>query len=212
MSRSEPSQPFSGTISGRMVPLPIEDIDTDQIIPASFLKTTSRDGLGDGLFAAWRADADGPASILDRPERRGASVLVAGSNFGCGSSREHAAWALADFGFRAVLSPKLADIFRKNALGNGLLAIEVPPMHGARLLAIAADDPDAAVTIDLEACAWTAPWGEIVPFAVDPFARECLLSGTDTLGWLLDQVPAIERHEAASGLTLDTRAVLGGGS
>lgn len=195
-------------ITSAVVPLPVDDVDTDQIIPATFLKTTSREGLGKGLFAGWRADPEGPAANLDDPRRQGSQVLLAGANFGCGSSREHAAWALIEGGFRAVLSVKLADIFRANALGNGLLAVEVPESVAERLFAVTSSDPKAEVTLDLEARCLLLPWAEQVSFEVDPFARECLLAGVDTLGWLLDRLGEVERWEDESPLELDTRRAL----
>jgi 3-isopropylmalate/(R)-2-methylmalate dehydratase small subunit len=190
------NQPLA-TLRARTMVLPTENIDTDQIIPARFLTTTSRTGLGASLFADWRYDAEGrprPDSPFDRPEASGAGVLVAGRNFGCGSSREHAVWALTDFGFRAVLSTALADIFRRNALKNGLLAIEIEGAAHARLLAA----PGCEVEIDLDSCTVTLPEGERIPFTLDPFARYCLRTGTDELGFLLGQEGAIAAFEAAA--------------
>jgi 3-isopropylmalate/(R)-2-methylmalate dehydratase small subunit len=178
-----------------------ENIDTDQIIPARFLTTTARAGLGRYLFSDWRYDAEGgirPGSALDRPESAGARVLVAGHNFGCGSSREHAVWALHDFGFRAVVSSRVADIFRRNALKNGLLAFEIDPAEHQRLLAA----PGAEVEIDLAANRLRYELdGERreVPFEIDPFARYCLLEGVDELSFLLGQEPAIADFERRSG-------------
>jgi len=183
-----------------VVVLPVDNIDTDQIIPARFLKVTDRSGLGEALFADWRYDEAGrpvPDFPLNRPEAAGARVLVAGHNFGCGSSREHAPWALVDHGFRAVVSTYFADIFRSNALKNGLLPITVEaPVHG-RLVRLAAERPDAKVTVDLEHQTLTLPSGERVVFPVEPFAKHCLLNGTDPLGFLLAEADAIGRYEAA---------------
>ena len=175
-----------------MVPLLIDDVDTDQIVPARYLKTTGRGNLGEALFAGWREDPD---FVLHRPESRGARVLLAGDNFGCGSSREHAPWALLDHGFRAVLGPRFADIFRANALRNGLLAVEVEaPVH-RRLADAAADRPDAEIEIDLENLELTLPDSTVVAFQVDPFARRCLLDGIDQLGYLLGQSVEISAFE-----------------
>jgi len=174
--------------------LPQRNIDTDQIIPARFLTTTERAGLGRLAFADWRFDDAGqakPDCILNRPEAASAGVLVAGENFGCGSSREHAVWALADFGLRAVVGMRLADIFRANALKNGLLAIEVDPDSHAWLL----EHPGARVRIDVEACRLQAEDGPETTFDLEPFARKCLLEGVDALGFLLAQQAAIEAWE-----------------
>jgi 3-isopropylmalate/(R)-2-methylmalate dehydratase small subunit len=181
-------------IESRTVVLPRENIDTDQIIPARFLKVTDKAGLGKAAFADWRYGPDGaplPDFVLNRPEARGCEVLVAGENFGCGSSREHAPWALHDFGFRAVVSTRIADIFRSNALKNGLLPIVVDAASHAALLAA----PGAAVRIDLEAQTLTLPGGATVRFPIDGFSRHCLLHGVDELGFLLSQSEAITRFE-----------------
>ena len=176
------------------VALAVDNVDTDQIIPARFLKGTSRSGLGRSLFADWRYDAQGQPRadfVLNRPAAEGAEVLVAGHNFGCGSSREHAPWALLDAGFRAVISTSIADIFRNNALKNGLLPIEVEPAIHRRLLAQAG----APVTVDLEAQAVTLSDGTKASFTVEPFARYCLLNGVDELSFLLAQAEAIDAYE-----------------
>ncbi len=186
-------QPFR-RLESHTVVIPRPDIDTDQIIPARFLKGTTRDGLGKHLFAGWRYDEQGrPRSDfpLNRPESRGAQVLVAGPNFGCGSSREHAPWALLDHGFRAVISSSIADIFRGNALKNGLLPVVVDPGAHEVLLST----PSLRVTIDLESCTLAFDDGR-VSFTVDPFARRCLLDGVDELGFLLRQDDAIRAYEA----------------
>jgi 3-isopropylmalate/(R)-2-methylmalate dehydratase small subunit len=182
--------------------MPSSNIDTDQIIPARFLTTTTKEGLGTQLFADWRYLADGspdPDFALNRPEARGAEVLVAGRNFGCGSSREHAPWALLDFGFRAVISTEIADIFRGNALKNGLLPIVVDEATSRWLLG----NPGAEVDIDLEAAVLTLPTGASAPFPIEAFARHCLLNGLDELGYLQSRLSDIERYEAAR--SADTR-------
>jgi 3-isopropylmalate/(R)-2-methylmalate dehydratase small subunit len=183
------------TFTSKTVVLPIDNVDTDQIIPARFLKGTSKQGLGKQLFSDWRYDASGaprPDFVLNRPEAAGAAVLVAGDNFGCGSSREHAPWALHDFGFRAVVSTSFADIFRNNALKNGLLPIALEPAVHQRLLA----SPGAAVTVSLEDQTLTLPDGTAARFSIDPFARYCLLKGMDELDYLRAQEPAIAAFEA----------------
>lgn len=187
-------------VRSRTVVLPESDIDTDQIIPARFLTTTTRDGLGEHLFADWRYAADGePVENfpLNRPEAQGCEILVAGDNFGCGSSREHAPWALVDFGFRVVVSSGIADIFRSNALKNGLLPVEIEPDTHEWLLA----NPGAEITVDLEACELRLPDGRAAGFPIDGFSRLCLMQGIDQLGYLLEQREAIddyERRRAAS--------------
>ena len=180
--------------TARTVVLPVDNIDTDQIIPARFLKGTSRSGLGRSLFADWRYDAQGrprPEFVLNRPEAEGAEVLVAGDNFGCGSSREHAPWALVDAGFRAVISTSIADIFRNNALKNGLLPIVVSPEFHRKALSA----PGAPVTVDLDRNTVTLADGATESFEVEPFARYCLLNGVDELEFLLGQGDAIESYE-----------------
>jgi 3-isopropylmalate/(R)-2-methylmalate dehydratase small subunit len=185
------------TFTSKTVVLPIDNVDTDQIIPARFLKVTSRQGLGKMLFSDWRYDGSGaprPEFVLNRPEAAGATVLVAGDNFGCGSSREHAPWALHDFGFRAVVSTSVADIFKNNALKNGLLPIVVEPALHQRLLA----SPGTEVTISLDAQTIGLPDGTQAKFPIDPFARFCLLNGMDELDFLRAQEPAIAAYEQAS--------------
>src|ERR1700722_10835398 len=176
--------------------IPSSNIDTDQIIPARFLTTTTKEGLGLQLFADWRYRADGspnPDFALNQPEARGAKVLVAGRNFGCGSSREHAPWALLDYGFRAVISTEIADIFRGNSLKNGLLPIVVEEATARWLL----DNPGAEVDIDLKATRLTLPTGASVSFPLEAFARHCLLNGIDELGYLRSKLSDVERYEAA---------------
>jgi 3-isopropylmalate/(R)-2-methylmalate dehydratase small subunit len=199
------------TFDSRLVALPVENVDTDQIIPARYLKVTDKAGLAEGLFADWRYAADGspiPDFILNRPEAREARILVAGDNFGCGSSREHAPWALVGYGFRAVISTFFADIFRNNALKNGLLPIAVDEAAHRRLMALAAD-PSARVTVDLAAQTVTIPDGEAVAFPIDPFAKHCLLNGLDQLGFLLAEEDAIGRYEAEHPVRVPTTAALG---
>jgi 3-isopropylmalate/(R)-2-methylmalate dehydratase small subunit len=182
--------------TSRLVPLAIDNIDTDQIIPARFLKTISKDGLGDQLFYDWRYDADGkpkPSFILNTPEAKASKILLAGDNFGCGSSREHAPWALTQYGFRAVISTSFADIFRANSLKNALLPIVVARDVHAELFA----DPSVEVSVDLASQTLTLPGGRAVEFPVDAFAQHCLLEGIDELGYILQQEPAIRSFEAA---------------
>jgi 3-isopropylmalate/(R)-2-methylmalate dehydratase small subunit len=186
------------SFTSRVVLLPIENIDTDQIIPARYLKVTDKAGLGEGLFSDWRYNSDGspkPAFVLNDPAAKGAQVLFVGDNFGCGSSREHAPWALVGFGFRAVISTFFADIFRGNALKNGLLPIVVPPAVHQALQARLKSDPDATVTVDLASQTLTLPDGEKVEFPIDPFAKHCLLNGIDQLGFLLAETDAIGEFE-----------------
>jgi 3-isopropylmalate/(R)-2-methylmalate dehydratase small subunit len=183
--------------SSRTVVIASSNIDTDQIIPARFLTSTTKEGLGQQLFADWRYRADGspvPEFVLNRPEARGAEVLVAGNNFGCGSSREHAPWALLDYGFRAVISTGIADIFRGNSLKNGFLPIVVDAQTSQWLL----DHPGAEVDIDLQSASLTLPTGASVAFPIDAFARHCLLNGVDELGYLRSKLPLIEEFEAAN--------------
>jgi 3-isopropylmalate/(R)-2-methylmalate dehydratase small subunit len=198
------------TFTSRLAPLPIDNIDTDQIIPARFLKTISKAGLDQNLFCDWRYSADGspnPDFILNKPEGKAAQVLLAGDNFGCGSSREHAPWALTQYGFRAVISTSFADIFKGNSLKNSLLPIVVSPSAHKKLFASLAGDPSAKVTVDLENQTLTLPDGEKVTFPVDAFAKHCMLQGVDELGYILQQEPAIAAYEAARPLTVDTRVV-----
>jgi 3-isopropylmalate/(R)-2-methylmalate dehydratase small subunit len=181
-------------IRSRTAVLPYSNIDTDQIIPARFLRTTNREGLGRHLFADWRLNPDGSPNasfLLNRPEAAGCSVLVAGRNFGCGSSREHAPWALLDYGFRAVISTEIADIFRSNSLKNGLLPIVVDGASGQWLL----EHPGAEVMIDLPNATLELPTGTAIPFPIESFARYCLANGVDELGFLLAREPQISAFE-----------------
>ena len=182
------------SIRSRTVVMPSSNIDTDQIIPARFLTTTTREGLGAHLFADWRYDGAGaarPEFLLNRPEALGCQVLVAGRNIGCGSSREHAPWALLDYGFRAVVSTEIADIFRSNSLKNGLLPVVVDEATHAWLV----EHPGAEVEIDLPATQLRLPDGRAVSFPVEAFARYCLMNGVDELGYLLQQADAIAAYE-----------------
>ena len=177
------------------VVMPSSNIDTDQIIPARFLTTTTREGLGAALFADLRRDADGrpkPDFVLNRPESAGCQVLVAGRNIGCGSSREHAPWALLDYGFRAVVSTEIADIFRNNSLKNGLLPVVVDEVTHAWLIS----NPGVEVEVDLPSSTLRLPDGRTVVFPVEPFAKYCLMNGVDELGYLLSKLDAIEAWEA----------------
>jgi 3-isopropylmalate/(R)-2-methylmalate dehydratase small subunit len=200
-------EPFK-TLTSSCVVLPAENVDTDQIIPARFLKTIDRRGLGAHLFADWRVDEAGnprPDFPLNSPDAAGAAILVAGHNFGCGSSREHAPWALLDFGFRAVISTGFADIFRNNALKTGLLPVALSTSAHSALLKQLADAPRASVKIDLETQTATLPDGTRHGFTVDPFARHCLLNGVDELGFLLELEPAIAAYETTHSSRVCTR-------
>ena len=187
----------------RLVPIPVDNIDTDQIIPARFLKTTSKDGLGDQLFCDWRYDADGkpkPDFVLNKPESKACQILLAGDNFGCGSSREHAPWALTQYGFRAVISTSFADIFRANALKNSLLPIVVPRDIHARLF----QNPNQPVKVDLASQKLTLADGRTVEFPVDEFSKHCLLEGIDELGYILQQETAIAAFEEQHAARINT--------
>jgi 3-isopropylmalate/(R)-2-methylmalate dehydratase small subunit len=195
------------TFTSRLAPLAIDNIDTDQIIPARFLKTISKVGLGDQLFFDWRYDASGnpkPDFLLNKPEGRQAQILLAGDNFGCGSSREHAPWALTQYGFRAVISTSFADIFRGNSLKNSLLPIAIPAEDHKKLFAAVTANPAATVTVDLAQQKLTLPDGTSVAFPVDAFAKECMLQGVDELGYILKQDAAITAFEAERPLTINT--------
>ncbi len=184
------------SVRSRTVVIPLANVDTDQIIPARFLTTTTKEGLGKQLFADWRYLPDGapnPDFILNQAAAQGCQVLVAGRNFGCGSSREHAPWALVDYGIRAVISTEIADIFRSNSLKNGLLPVAVDERTATWLL----EHPGAEVTIDLEAATLQLPTGVAVAFPIEAFARVCLLNGVDELGYLQSKLADIERYETA---------------
>ena len=196
-------------IRSAVVPLLRDDVDTDQIIPARFLKAVTRDGLAQGLFADWRYDGSGeprPDFVLNDTAMAGRQILLAGANFGCGSSREHAPWALTGSGFRAVIAGSFADIFRANALKNGLLPIALEPDALAQVRAAVASDPTAALTVDLESQQVTLPDGASLPFLIDPFSRSMLLAGTDELGYLLSQADAMAAYDATHPRSIDTLA------
>src|SRR5277367_5003192 len=184
-------------VHSKSVVIAAGNIDTDQIIPARFLTTTTKEGLGKQLFADWRYLTDGtpnPEFALNRPAARGCRILVTGRNFGCGSSREHAPWALLDYGIRAVISTEIADIFKNNSLKNGLLPVTVDETTAQWLI----DNPGAPVCIDVETARLTLPNGVSVAFPIEAFARHCLLNGIDELGYLRSRVGDIERYEAAA--------------
>jgi 3-isopropylmalate/(R)-2-methylmalate dehydratase small subunit len=196
------------TFESRIVALPINDIDTDQIIPARWLKVTDKSGLADGLFYAWRYNPDGTPKedfVLNQPEFKGAQVLIAGNNFGCGSSREHAPWALQGYGFKAVISTFFADIFRNNSLKNGLLPIMVDPETHQQLISMAQEDPSTVITIDLAAQTINLPDGRRVTFPIDPFAKHCLLNGVDQMGFLLAEDESILAFETTNPARVQTQ-------
>ena len=202
---AEPYRLFTSAV----IPLPAENVDTDQIVPARYLKVTDKDGLAEALFHDWRFAEDGtvrePPFVIDRPEMGGRAILLAGDNFGAGSSREHAPWALVSFGIRAVISTSFADIFRSNALKNGLLPIVVEAERHRQLFELVDSEPDAELTVDLVAQVVHLPGDEDLPFDVDPFARTMLLAGTDEIGYLLARTSAIDEWEARNPARIDTR-------
>lgn len=190
------------TITSHVVSLPLDNVDTDQIIPARYLRVTDKLGLGEGLFADWRYHPDGetnPEFMLNRQESKGASILLAGSNFGCGSSREHAPWALLGWGFRAVIATSFADIFRNNALKNGLLPVEIEAVTHDELLRRLEADPIMKVSIDLPSQTLEVAYGYHVFFPIDAFSKRCLLEGTDQLGYLMSFAEEIEAYESSHG-------------
>jgi 3-isopropylmalate/(R)-2-methylmalate dehydratase small subunit len=194
-------------LTSRITAIPVENIDTDQIIPARFLKTTSKAGLGDNLFADWRYDSEGvprPDFPLNRPEAQGAQILLAGDNFGCGSSREHAPWALTDFGFRAIVSTSFADIFRNNALKNGLLPVVVDAETQRQLFSLVEEEPNMEITIDLASQTLTLPDRRRVAFPIDEFSKTCLLEGVDQLGYLLKHDARIAAYEQTHPARVNT--------
>ena len=197
------------TFSSAVIPLPAENVDTDQIVPARYLKMIDKAGLADALFHDWRFDADGgrhePLFVMDRLAMAGRQILLAGDNFGTGSSREHAPWALVAWGIRVILSTSFADIFRGNALKNGLLPIVVEAERHRQLFELVAVEPDLELTVDLEAQLIHLPGDEDLPFEVDPFAKSMLLAGTDEIGWLLRHMPVIEAYQAGHAARVDTR-------
>lgn len=186
------------TLTSRVMPLPVNDIDTDQIIPAQFLKVTDKNGLADVLFFHWRFNDDGspkPDFVINKSEYQGAQILLAGDNFGCGSSREHAPWALVAYGFRAVISTSFADIFRSNSLKNGLIPIIVDQATHKMLFDLIDEVPNAELTVDLESQTLTFPHGSVI-FPIDPFNKACLLNGVDELGYILGFEKQIAEFEA----------------
>ncbi|MBA2719361.1 MAG: 3-isopropylmalate dehydratase small subunit [Chloroflexi bacterium] len=197
------------SFTSAVIPLPAENVDTDQIVPARYLKVTDKDGLREALFRDWRYDEDGglkePLFVMDRVAMLDRKILLVGDNFGTGSSREHAPWALTAWGIRAILSTSFADIFRNNALKNGLLPIVVEAERHRQLFEMVAANPTAQLTVDLEAQLVHLPGDEDLPFEVDPFARMMLLAGTDEMGYLLAKVPAIDAWEARHPARIDTR-------
>jgi len=196
--------------TSKAIPLPAENVDTDQIVPARYLKVTDKAGLAEALFRDWRFEEDGslkePRFVLDRPEMAGRRILVAGDNFGAGSSREHAPWALTAWGIRAILSTSFADIFRSNSLKNGVLPIVVDPTTHTRLFELLEAAPDAEFTVDLSEQGVLLPDGSTIDFDIDPFAKRMLLAGTDEIGYLLEKEPEIAAWEAARTPRVDTRA------
>ena len=203
------AEPFT-SFTSQVIPLPAENVDTDQVVPARYLKVTDKAGLAEALFRDWRFNEDGslkdPRFILDQPEMTGRQILLAGDNFGAGSSREHAPWALTAWGIRAILSTSFADIFRSNCLKNGLLPIAVEAERHRQLFDLVRERPDAELTVDLDAQVVHLPGDEDLPFDVDPFAKRMLLAGTDELGYLLGKDAAIAAWEAAHPARVDTLA------
>ena len=206
------AEPFT-VFTSRVVPLPAENVDTDQIVPARYLKVTDKAGLAEALFRDWRFNEDGslkePRFVLDRPGMAGRNILLVGDNFGAGSSREHAPWALTAWGVRAILSTSYADIFRSNSLKNGVLPIVVDPATHAGLFELLADDPDAELTVDLAEQRVLLPNGSTIDFDIDPFSKQMILAGTDELGYLLLKDGQISAWEAAHPPRVDTLAGTG---
>ena len=207
-----PDQPYTSFTSA-VIPLAVENVDTDQIVPARYLKVTDKEGLADALFRDWRYELDGglkePTFILDKPGMAGRQILLAGDNFGCGSSREHAPWALRAWGVQAILSTSFADIFGNNSLKNGVLPIVVDAATHARLFEILAADPDAELTIDLAEQGVLLPDGSTLDFDIDPFAKRMILAGTDELGYLLSKDAELSAWEAAHPPRIDSLAGAG---
>ena len=202
------AEPFR-QFTSRVVPLPAENVDTDQVVPARYLKITDKAGLADALFRDWRFNEDGtlrePRFVLDQPGMTGRRILLVGDNFGAGSSREHAPWALAAWGIRAILSTSFADIFRNNALKNGVLPVVVDAATHARLFELVAANPDAQLTVDLAEEGILLPDGTTIDFTIDSFARRMLLAGTDEIGYVRAKLPEIQAWEAAHPARVDTR-------
>jgi 3-isopropylmalate/(R)-2-methylmalate dehydratase small subunit len=203
------AEPFT-VFTSKVVPLPAENVDTDQIVPARYLKVTDKAGLAEALFRDWRYNEDGslrePRFVLDQPGMAGRRILLVGDNFGAGSSREHAPWALTAWGVRAILSTSFADIFRSNSLKNGVLPIVVDAATHERLFRLLADDPEAELTIDLAEQGVLLPDGSTIDFQIDPFAKQMILAGTDELGYLLSKDTAIAAWEADHPPRVDTLA------
>ena len=206
------ADPFT-VFTSRVIPMPAENVDTDQIVPALYLKVTDKEGLAEALFRDWRYAEDGslkePRFILDQPEMTGRRILLVGDNFGAGSSREHAPWALTAWGIRAILSTSYADIFRSNSLKNGVLPIVVDEPTHARLFALLADDPNAQLTVDLAEQGVLLPDGSTIDFDVDPFSKQMMLAGTDELGYLLSKEAELSAWEAAHPPRIDSLAGAG---
>ncbi len=202
---AEPFRPFTS----KVVPLPAENVDTDQVVPARYLKMTDKADLANALFRDWRFNDDGslkdPPFVLDQPAMAGREILLVGDNFGTGSSREHAPWALTAWGIRAVFSTSFADIFRNNALKNGVLPIVVDPATHARLFALVEANVDARLTVDLAEQGVLLPDGSTLDFDIDPFAKRMLLAGTDEIGYVVDKIAQIEAWEAVHPARIDTR-------
>jgi 3-isopropylmalate/(R)-2-methylmalate dehydratase small subunit len=201
-------EPFR-QFSSRVVPLGAENVDTDQVVPARYLKVTDKAGLADALFRDWRFNEDGtlrePRFVLDQPGMAGRAILLVGDNFGAGSSREHAPWALAAWGIRTIISTSFADIFRNNALKNAVLPVAVDAATHARLFELVAADPDAQLTVDLSEEGILLPDGTTIDFTIDPFAKRMLLAGTDEIGYVVAKLPAIRAWEATHPGRVDTR-------
>jgi len=187
-------------ITATAVPLRAENVDTDQIIPARFLTAVTKAGMGDGLFSSWRYNPDGspkPDFPLNQPEYKGGKILIAGRNFGSGSSREHAVWALTEYGFQSVITPGFADIFYNNSLKNGLLLVALPEATVNMLLDLVEEEPDTQITVDLASQTVTLPDGQTLGFDIDPFRKICLMEGVDDLGYIMKKTDAIAAYEAA---------------
>jgi len=203
------AEPFS-VFTSRVVPMASENVDTDQIVPARYLKVTDKAGLADALFRDWRFNENGslrePRFVLDQPGMAGRRILLVGDNFGAGSSREHAPWALTAWGVRAILSTSFADIFRSNSLKNGVLPIVLDPATHASLFALLHDDPDAELTVDLAEQGVLLPDGSTIDFEIDPFSKQMILAGTDELGYLLLKDAEISTWETAHPARIDTLA------
>jgi len=206
------SQPYT-MFTSKVVPLDAENVDTDQIVPARYLKVTDKNGLAEALFRDWRFNEDGtlkdPPFILDRSGMSGRQIMLVGDNFGAGSSREHAPWALAAWGVRAIISTGFADIFRSNSLKNGVLPIVVPPVVHQRLWEIVRQDPDAQLTVDLAEEGVLLPDGTTIDFTIDPFSKRMMLAGTDELGYLLSKDADIAAWEATHPARVNTLAGAG---